>query len=173
VGAAFVFTALVATVLAAVGSAGEVVTRSIMEPGGATKPPAVTSHAEALLAKGDTEGAAAAFEAVRAEHGDSAAILRTEADLQLRGIDGQPGDLTRARELLMRVRRAADATPADELYATHRLIDLYLGPLRDEGKAMTELRRMAERFPGTPDAEGAMQEWQRLRTLMMDRHEHI
>jgi hypothetical protein len=65
----------------------------------------------------------------------------------------------------MRLRKAADATRADELYATHRLVDLYLGPLGDESRAMSELRRLVERFPGTRDAEGAQAELNRRRAL--------
>ena len=49
------------------------------------------------------------------------------------------------------------------LYATHRLIDLYLGPLKDPGRIMVELRRMADRFPETIDGQGALAELKRRR----------
>jgi hypothetical protein len=111
--------------------------------------------------KGNREAATKAFDQVRAEHGERASLLRAEADVQLR----PDGDAERARELLMRLRKAADATRADELYATHRLIDLYLGPIGDEARAVSELRRLVERFPGTRDAEGAQAELDRRRAL--------
>jgi thioredoxin-like negative regulator of GroEL len=134
---------------------------AVLEPGGRGRETAVYSHAEALAVKGNLEAASKAFDQARAEHGEKASLLRAEADVQLRA-EGNP---ERARELLMRLRKAADASRADELYATHRLIDLYLGPLNDEARAMSELRRLTERFPGTRDAEGAQAELDRRRAL--------
>ncbi|MCE2901176.1 MAG: hypothetical protein ACK5U0_06325 [Gemmatimonas sp.] len=141
--------------------------RSLLEPGGTGRERAVYSHAEALASQGNQQAAARAFEAARAEHGVQAILLRAEADLAVRA----DGHAERARELLLRLRRAPDATRADELYATHRLIDLYLGPLADRGRAMVELRRLADRYPGTPDAAGALTELERLRALLKDEHE--
>lgn len=134
---------------------------AVLEPGGRGRETAVYSHAEALAAKGNFDAASKVFDQVRAEHGDKASLLRAEADVQLR----PDGDPERARELLMRLRKATDASRADELYATHRLVDLYLGPLADEARAMSELRRLTERFPGTRDAEGAQAELDRRRAL--------
>jgi hypothetical protein len=134
---------------------------AVLEPGGRGRDTAVYSHAEALAVKGNREAATKAFDQVRAEHGEKASLLRAEADVQLRS----DGDAERARELQMRLRKAADATRADELYATHRLIDLYLGPIGDEARAVSELRRLVERFPGTRDAEGAQAELDRRRAL--------
>lgn len=134
---------------------------AVLEPGGRGRDIAVYSHAEALAVQGNLEASRKAFDQVRAEHGDKASLLRAEADVQLR----PEGDPERARELLMRLRKAADAARADELYATHRLVDLYLGPLGDEARAMAELRRLVERFPGTRDAEGAQAEIDRRRAL--------
>ena len=39
-----------------------------------------------------------------------------------------------------------------ELYATQRLIDLYLGPLGDDMRALVELRRLVERNTGVRQA---------------------
>jgi tetratricopeptide (TPR) repeat protein len=141
---------------------------AVLEPGGRGREKAVFSHAEALAVQGNLEAAGKAFDQARAEHGERASLLRAEAEVQLR----QDGNPERARELLMRLRRSSDASRADELYATHRLVDLYLGPLQDDARAMAELRRLAERFPGTRDAEGALAELQRRRALMKDQHEH-
>jgi hypothetical protein len=49
-------------------------------------------------------------------------------------------------------------------------VDLYLGPLVDEARAMSELRRLAERFAGTRDAEGALAELERRRALRVEQH---
>lgn len=140
--------------------------RGVLEPGGRGREQAVFSHAEAMAVRGNVEAASKAFDQVRAEHGEKASLLRAEAEVQLRA----DGNAERARELLMRLRKAADATRADELYATHRLVDLYLGPLADEARAMSELRRIAERFPGTRDAEGALAELERRRALRQEQH---
>ena len=40
---------------------------------------------------------------------------------------------------------------------SERLIDLYLGPLKDEGRALVELRRVATRWPDSPEGKGALQ----------------
>jgi hypothetical protein len=36
---------------------------------------------------------------------------------------------------------------------------------------MVELRRLSDRFPGTPDAAGALAELDRRRALLKDQHE--
>lgn len=145
----------------------EAVMRGLFEPGGRGRDRAVHSRALALAAQGDFAAAADAFDALRRQHGQTAVLLRAEAEMQCR----PGGDRERARELLLRLRQAADAVPADELYATHRLIDLYLGPLDDAGRAMVELRRMADRFPDTPDGQGALAELRRRRLQLAQEHE--
>lgn len=45
---------------------------------------------------------------------------------------------------------------APELYATSRLVDLLIGPLDDRGRAVAELRRLADRHPGTPEGAHAV-----------------
>lgn len=55
------------------------------------------------------------------------------------------------------VRSQPAATAADRLHATQLLIDLYLGPLADEGAALRELRRLVDTFPDSPAAAGARQ----------------
>jgi hypothetical protein len=135
------------------------VAHSLLHPpsGGPVSVP--TSAAEALFSRGDIAGSMAAFDALREQHGALPALLRREADLHL-GRDGRP---ERARELLIRLRQSDGVSPADELFATQRLIDLYFGALQDEPRALSEMRRLVERFPGTRDAEGARAELERRR----------
>lgn len=135
------------------------VIRGVLEPGGRGRYAAVYSQAESLASRGDFEAASRAFDAIRATYGDTAALLQAEAEMHMR----RGGDPARARELLLRLRQAVDASRADELFATHRLLDLYLGVLADPGRAMVELRRMADRFPDTPDGQGALAELRRRR----------
>lgn len=71
--------------------------------------------------------------------------------------------VARERRRARRLGKSPSCTLNDELYATHRLIDLYLGPLTDAGKVMVELRRMADRFPQTIDGQSALAELRRRR----------
>ena len=50
---------------------------------------------------------------------------------------------------------------------TQLLIDLYLGPLADEGAALRELRRLVDTFPDSPAAAGARQA---IAAIKRDRH---
>jgi hypothetical protein len=133
---------------------------SFLQPGGRARGPKGHSKAEALAASGLVDEASAEFERLRGTLGDSVASLRVEAELHAR----PGGDALRAASLFQRIRQAGDATLNDELYASHRLIDLYVGPLEDQGRVMVELRRMAERFPHTPDGQGALAELRRRRS---------
>ncbi|WP_309672213.1 hypothetical protein [Gemmatimonas sp.] len=137
----------------------EGVVRGLLEPGGRGRSTAVFSQAESLASRGDFEAASRAFEALRAKHGETAALLRAEAEMHMRA-GGEPA---RARDLLHRLRQVTDVSRSDELFATHRLLDLYLGVLADPGRAIVELRRMADRFPDTPDGQGALAELRRRR----------
>jgi hypothetical protein len=156
--------ALVAVTIAFVGILGSqwIVSRimlGFLQPGGMSRGAGRHSKAEALAASGLFEEASAEFEKVRVTLGDSIPSLRAEAELHATA----SGNPARAEELFQRIRRAPHATSNDELYASHRLLDLYIGPLNDEGRVLVELRRMAERFPNTPDGQGALAELRRRR----------
>jgi hypothetical protein len=132
---------------------------AIVHPGGAGRGGKSYSQALALAAAGRVDEASAAFEALRAAEGDDVITLRAEAEMHA----APGGNPQRAVELFLRLRRIAVEGGKDELYASHRLIDVYHGALDDPGKVMVELRRMAERFPDTPDGQGARAELQRRR----------
>lgn len=145
-------TALVYAAVVGVSGMASGLVLNILHPGrgGKAAPPGY-SHAEALAAAGRMTEAEAAFEALHAERGDRVDVLHAEIAWQLK----PGGSVERAKTLLQRLRKATGATRADDLYATQRLIDLYLGPLRDPDRAMSELRRIIQQFPGSRDAEGA------------------
>ena len=140
---------------------------AFFNPGGYGRPTSVYSHAEALAATGKPNDAANAFEALRVTHGDDVPSLRAEAEL----FAGVGNDPQRAAELFQRIRRVKAATVHDERYATHRLIDLYVGPLSDNGRVMVELRRMADRFPNTVDGRSALAELRRRRESDLEQGE--
>ena len=105
---------------------------------------------QALAAKGDYVGALVAYRNA----------------MRLNPMDPEPR--FRAAEMLFRSetpekavtffdegRRLAGDDRGRELYATQRLIDLYLGPLENDIRVLVELRRLVDRFPGTREAEAA------------------
>jgi predicted Zn-dependent protease len=126
---------------------------------GSGSPRAITSHAESLAARGRYDEATAEFAALRAAYPHDIALRRTEAEFQA-GVGGNPQI---AAQVLNELRRVPNLPGPVERYATHRLLDLYLGVLADPGRAMVELRRMADRFPDTPDGQGALAELRRRR----------
>lgn len=151
--------ACVVVVLWAVLTGTGHVARAVLHPPSGGRPTIPTSGAEALFTQGDLDASMAAFDALREQHGALPELLRCEADLHLER-DGRP---ERARELLVRLRQSPGVSRGDELFASQRLIDLYFGPLRDEARALSEMRRLVDRFPGTRDAEGARAELERRR----------
>jgi hypothetical protein len=120
-------------------------------------PPVSISQVQTLVARGDAEGASAMFDDLLAKHGYDEELSRAAVEFHL----SKGGSPSRAAEML-RSMRAAD--PArHERFATQRLIDIYLGPLAEPQRALPELRRMADRFPNTSDAAGALDALQRLK----------
>ena len=107
------------------------------------------SHVEAMMSAGNYEGAATEIDALLAKHGAEAEVCRVGLALHL----GRLGSRERGEALLRRMR--AENPERYERMATQRLIDLYLTQPETHSKALTELRRLAAKFPGTPEANGA------------------
>lgn len=61
----------------------------------------------------------------------------------------------RAAELYREVQRIPNIQSGHDIYATNRLADLYLGPLKEKGKALVEFRRLATRYPNSAAAKNA------------------
>jgi hypothetical protein len=122
------------------------------------------SHIEALEIRGDLDGAAAAWASARAEHATNALVVVKSADFELR--------LRKDPAAALALYRAARDVPgaSRELlrYAQAKIVDLHLGPLADEGRAMVELRRLIERFPGTIEAEEARAALARIKAARHD-----
>ena len=117
------------------------------------------SYQEALAAKGLVDEALTSYEAeIAVAPNDVEAIVRT-ADLYLTHRKRPE----RAAELLRLVQRLPTAPPEKVLYATHRLVDLYLGPLDDSGRALVELRRLIDSFPASQAARFATDALARLK----------
>lgn len=131
---------------------GERVAGSIYAPSGNTTAYTPTfSHIEALEIRGDLDGAARAWDEAIAEHAGSAFVRVKAADFHLR----LRKDAATAAAHYRAARELGTANEDMRRYIGQKLVDLYLGPMREEGKAMVELRRLIEGFPGTREAEGA------------------
>ena len=109
------------------------------------------SQIDALVIRGDLAGAAAAFDEEIARSGGQVGVLVKAADFHLR----DRRDAPRALALFLRARETGSGSDDTRRYIQQKLVDLYLGPLEAEGKAMAELRRLIERFPGTREAAAA------------------
>ncbi|MBI3789886.1 MAG: hypothetical protein HY275_03305 [Gemmatimonadetes bacterium] len=141
---------------------------ALMMPSGATTPyQRQFSAIDALAVQGRVDEALAAYEAeVAAAPADVEVIVRT-ADLYME----HKRTPARAAELLRRIRTIPAAPPEKILYASHRLVDLYLGPLADRGRAIVELRVIIEKFPGSTAATFAREGLAKLkRELHEDTH---
>lgn len=135
----------------AFGAGAQLVTSVYSPSGDTTKYTPTFSHIEALEIKGDLDGAAAAWEQAVEEHPDSILTIVRAADFHLR----LRQDPDAALERFLRARALGTGTPDARRYVQQKIVDLYLGPLKDDGRAMVELRRLIDGFPGSREAEGA------------------
>ena len=117
---------------------------------------------ESFAARGDIPAALAAFEAIIAERPGAAAPRMRAAELYA----GRGNDPRRAAELFREIRAIPDVSGRDALYACSRLVDLYDGVLNDPGRALVELRRIIELYPGTPAARFARDALPRLKARL-------
>ena len=101
--------------------------------------------------RGQIDDALASFEAILQGNPGAVRPRVRAAELYAR----EKGNHVRAAQLLTEVQHIEAAGTGDFVYATHRLVDLYTGPLNEPGRAMVELRRLIERLPGTPAADQA------------------
>lgn len=120
-------------------------------PSGNSTPYEKTYSAEqAMAARGDYEGALVSYGAAMRLNPTDPKPRFLAAEMLYRSPAPE-----KAAALFAEARRLSGDNRAGELYATQRLIDLYLGPLRNDVRALVELRRLVERFPGTPEAAAA------------------
>jgi len=109
------------------------------------------SNIDTLEARGDYRGAAGAWEAVAIAEPTNPWPLIRAGEIYLRTLNDPPMALERFRQ----AREASSITAEHHRYVSQKIIDLYIGPLGDEGRALVELRRLIETHPGTREAEGA------------------
>jgi hypothetical protein len=125
---------------------------SFLQPSGSSTPyEKQYSLQESLAIRGDIAGAISSYEAIIA--GDPADVEARIRAAELHATKG--ANPKRAAECFLEARRVPGLTPARDLYISNRLIDLLRGPLKDEGRAMVELRRLIQLHPTSRDAQFA------------------
>jgi hypothetical protein len=124
--------------------------RLVWPSGNSTPYEPTYSQAQAMVARGDIDGALVQYGAAMRLHPLDAELRFRAADALFRS--AQPA---RAVPYLIEGRHLAGENRARELYATQRLIDLYLGPLGNPVGALVELTRLVDRFPETREADAA------------------
>jgi hypothetical protein len=109
------------------------------------------SYEQALVMQGRVDDALTSFEAVIAAEPALVAARIKAAELYVK----ERANHLRAAELFREVSRLPSLTSGDDVYVTNRLVDLYLGPLHDPGRAMVELARLIDRLPRSAAADHA------------------
>jgi hypothetical protein len=109
------------------------------------------SREQALIMKRDYAGALQLFEQRIIDSPNEPRVRIAAADLYATH-GANPG---RASELYREVQRIPEVGSGHDIYVTNRLADLYLGALKQPGRALVEFRRLIDRYPGTTAAEHA------------------
>ncbi len=117
------------------------------------------SHIEAIEIRGDLDGAAQAWADACAEHATNALVWVKAGEFHLRRRNDPATALVHYRT----VRDLPGASSELVRYALAKIVDLHLGPLADEGRALVELRRLIERYPDSREAEQARSTLARLK----------
>lgn len=111
------------------------------------------SQEQALIMQRDYAGAAACFE-------QRIKVAEPTPDIRavIAGADVYREhrlDFERAAALYRRAQKLPTLTPGQDVYVANKLADLYLGPLKQPGKALVEFRRLIERYPNSRTADQA------------------
>ncbi len=104
-----------------------------------------------LEVRGDFKGAVSAWEAVAiAEPGNPWPLVRS-AELYARELNEPALALERFRM----AREMHEVNPELNRYVSQKIVNLLLGPLDDRGRAMVELRKLADKYPDSREGAGA------------------
>lgn len=108
------------------------------------------SEQDAMVMRGNVAGALASFEEIILASPNEPRPKLRAADLYVKN-----GQWDRAEALYRAVQRIPDVAAKDDIYATNRLADLYLQWPDREARALTELRKIIDRYPDTELAQRA------------------
>ena len=121
------------------------------------------SYHQSLVMQGKVEEALASFEEMIAAAPDAIEPRIRAAELYGQNREGA----RRAAELLREAQRISSIAPGRDIYATNRLVDLLVGPLRDPGRAVVELRKLIDRYPRSTAAAHARDALARIKREML------
>lgn len=108
------------------------------------------SHEDAMVMRGDVGGALTSYEEIILEEPNDPQPRLRAAELYAKS---QQRD--RAEELYRSVQRLPRLKPKDDVFASNRLVDLYLAWPGHETKGLRELRRLIDTYPETDVAQRA------------------
>lgn len=117
------------------------------------------SYQQALVMKGQLAEALESLEAVIAERPEALEARLRAAELYAR----EANRPDRAAELFRDAQRHPALSVGNDVYVSNRLVDLYTGPLANPGRALVELRRLVDRYPGSAAAKNARDALARLK----------
>ncbi len=129
----------------------EKVIRVMLEGGASTPYTEQYSYQQTLVMQGRLNDALESYEAIIAEPQSTTDVRIRAAELYVR----EAKNHKRAAELLHEVIRHPACTSGEEVYAANRLADLLSNHLGEPGKALVQLRRLADRYTGTPTGDRA------------------
>ncbi len=126
--------------------------KSIYMPSGASTPYSTQySHIGAIEARGEIRDAITNWEAAAAAEPLNPWPLIRAGELYLRTLK----EPAAALDLFKKARAVPTIAVEHHLYVTQKMVDLYLGPLNDRGRALVELRRLVETYPDRREAQFA------------------
>ena len=125
--------------------------QQIYAPSGAGSHVQSHSHIDALEVQEKYQLAVDAWEVLVVEQPGNPWPLIKSGELYWRKLSEPETALDRFRH----ARDLPGIAPELQRYAMQKMIDVYLGPLNDEGRALVELRRLVELHGGTRDADAA------------------
>jgi hypothetical protein len=109
------------------------------------------SYIQTMVMQGRLDDAIAEYERLVAEPECTVDVRIRAAELNTR----EAKKHARAAELFREAIRHPACGPGEEQYCVNRLVDLLTGPLEQPGRALVELRRLADRYPNSGIGERA------------------
>jgi hypothetical protein len=135
--------------------------KSIYMPSGASTPYSTQySHIDAIEARGEIRDAITNWEAAATAEPLNPWPLIRAGELYMRKLK-EPAI---ALERFKTARAVPTIAIEHHLYVTQKLVDLYLGPENDRGRALVELRRMVDTHPERREAQFARDAIARLKS---------
>jgi len=99
-----------------------------------------------------------------ARHSGNAYVMMRVAEFHLR----LKQDAAAALPLYERIRDLPEAGQELRRYASQKIVDVHLGPLADEGRALVALRRLIDGFPDSREAAEGRAALARLKAARRD-----